>query len=225
MEANDAELVNDSLNKIISQSTPKDMAFTNQSAFEKELFKDGIFEFDFDKEIDKSEDSYFRMKDWLRHPGWVTRAKGVLSDLVTSERWGIAWKQAFTGKIPKSWHIWYNVMESFEEADKKGVQLNPILVSAGISHEHHIVVNRTGKSQKLTPEQLGLVLGRDDIPEYNSEEIVSAQKRKGMTEKEYKEARIYAAEVREKIRKAKSKKEQLSSPKLQLRKQNKGGEV
>jgi hypothetical protein len=213
------------LSKILGSNPPKDLTLPTAPDFEKGLFKDGVYEFIFDKEIDKSEESYYRMKDWLRHPGWVSRAQGVLTDLVSSERWDLAWKQAFSGKIPKSWSIWYGLTDSFKEAGKRNIQLSPTLVNAGVSHDHHLVVNETGKSQKLSPQQLGLVLGRDDIPLWNSNEIISAQRAKGMTSKEYHEARTYAEEVREKIRKARSKQGQLDSPKPQLKRENQGGDI
>lgn len=165
------------------------------------------------------------MEDWLRHPAWVTRAQGVLTDLISSERWDLAWKQAFSGKVPKSWYIWHGVKDSFNEAGKRGIQLSPTLVNAGVSHDHHLVVNETGKSQKLSPEQLGLVLGRDDIPLWNSDQIITAQRDKGMTDKEFDEARAYAVEVREKIEEARHKRGKLDLPKPQLRNQNQGGEV
>lgn len=225
MDIGDAEKGGNSLNNIISLSAPKDIIPASPTDFERELFKGGVYQFNFDKEIRESEQHYHSTKDWLRHPAWVSRAQGVLADLVSSERWDLAWKQAFSGKIPKSWSIWYGLTHSFEEAGKRGIQLSPTLVNAGVSHDHPLVVNEAGKSQKLSPEQLGLVLGRDDIPPWNSNEIISAQRAKGMTNEEYQEARDYAVEVREKIEKARSTRSKLSPPKPQLVSKNRGGET
>ncbi len=224
-DVGDTEKGGNSLSKIFGSSTPKDITTATSSDFEKDLFKGGVYVFDFDREVSTAEKDYQGLKDWLRHPAWVSRAQGVLADLVTSKRWDLAWKQAFSGKIPKSWGIWYGAQSAFEEAGKRGVQLTPTLVNAGVSHDHHLVANEAGKTQKLNPEQLGLVLGRDDIPTWNSNEIVAAQRAKGMTSGEYKEAMAYAAKIREMIRKAKSKREELPSPKPQLRNRNQGGEA
>jgi hypothetical protein len=225
MNVGDTEKGGNPLSKIFGSNIPKDLATANSSNFEKELFRDGVYVFDFDREVSTAENDHQSLKDWLRHPMWVSRAQGVLADLVTSKRWDLAWKQAFSGRIPKSWSIWYGLTHSFEEAGKRGVQLSPTLVNAGVSHDHPLVVNEAGKSQKLSPEQLGLVLGRDDIPAWNSDQIIVAQRAKGMTNEEYQEARDYAVEVREKIEKARSTRSKSPSPKPQLKGQNQGGEA
>ena len=226
MDIGDTEKGGNFLSKILGSNSPKDLT-PPKSDFERELFKDGVYEFDFDKEIKDSEHSYVRYRDWLQHPGWVSRAPAMLADFISSENWDLAWKQAFSGRVPKSWGILHGPMEAFPEAAKRNIQLSPTLVNAGVSHDHHLVVNETGKSQKLSPEQLGLVLGRDDIPPWNSDQVIAAQKAKGMTNQEFNEAEVYAAEVREKTRRAraKSKRGKLASPKLQLRSKNQGGEA
>lgn len=216
MDVGNTEKGENPLSKIFGSSAPKDLATVASSDFERDLFKDGVYEFDFDKEVDRASEHYQSKKEWLRHPMWVGRAQEVLVDLVTSEQWELAWKQAFSGRIPKSWHIWHGPHHDFEEAGAKNVQLSPTLVNAGVSHDHHLVVNEAGKSQKLSPEQLGLVLGRDDIPPWNSNEIIAAQKAKGMISEEYEVAKAYAEKVRDLIRKAKSKRSKLPSPKPQL---------
>lgn len=225
MNAGDTEKGGNPLGKFFGTNIPKDITTALSSDFEKELFRDGVYVFDFDKEVGRAEEHYHSKKEWLRHPAWVTRAQDMLADLVTSEQWELAWKQAFSGRIPKSWYIWHGPMKAFEEAGKRNIQLSPTLVNAGVSHDHHLVVNEAGKSQKLSSEQLGLVLGRDDIPSWNSDQIIAAQRAKGMTKGEFDDARTYAAEVRELIIKAKSKRGKLPSPKPQLTSQNQGGEA
>lgn len=225
MDSGNTEKGGNALGKIFGSNAPKDLAITTSSDFERDLFQNGVYMFDFDKEVDRASENYHSMKEWLDHPGWVSRAQAVLTDLVTSEQWELAWKQAFSGRIPKSWYIWHGPIDAFEKAGKKNVQLSSILVNAGVSHDHHLVVNEAGKSQKLSPEQLGLVLGRDDIPSWNSDQIIKAQKAKGMTKDEYEEAQSYAKKVRELIRKAKSKRGKLPSHKSQLTSQNQGGET
>lgn len=225
MDSGNTEKGGNALGKIFGSSAPKDIVSANPTDFEKGLFKNGVYQFNFNKEIKESERHYHSTKDWLRHPEWVSRAQDVLADLVSSERWDLAWKQAFSGTIPKSWSIWYGLTDSFKEAGKRDIQLSSTLINAGVSHDHHQVVNEAGKSQKLSPEQLGLVLGRDDIPSWNSDQIIKAQKAKGMTKDEYEEAQSYAKKVRELIRKAKSKRGKLPSPKSQLTSQNQGGET
>ena len=172
--------------KILKQEPKKDLApLQNSLDFEKNLFKDGVYLYDFEREIGKSENQYLSYQNWLSKTRNPQRAKESLNYFVGSERHEIMWKQAFSGKIPKSWgDVWYNVKKSFQEAGKQNVQLSPDLVNAGVSHSHHLVVNETGKSQNLSVEQLAVVIARKktkDIPEWNYDEIITSQENKGMT--------------------------------------------
>ncbi len=225
MDAGDTEKGDGFLSKVFGSNNQKDIILPDTSDFERELFRHGVYEFDFDKEANNSEVAYSSYKNWLRHPAWVDRAEGVLARFVSSENWDLAWKQAFSGRIPKNWNMWYGLTHSFEEAGKRNVQLSPILITAGMSNSHHLVVNRAGTNQRLTPEQLGIVLGRDDIPKWNSDEVVDAQRNRGMTQKEFRKAEDFAKVVREAMRKARSKRKQLPSSKPQLETKFRGGET
>lgn len=68
-------------------------------------------------------------------------------------------------------------------------------------------------------------MGRDDIPDWNSDQIISAQRSKGMTNEEFQKANDIAKEVRENIRAAKRNQEQITPPKPQLKGKNRGGVV
>jgi hypothetical protein len=195
------------------------------SDFEKSLFKDGVYHFDFDSEIRKSEGGYRSYQEWLRR-AQPSNEKSSLADFIGSERHGLLWKQYFNEHIPLPWGtVWYEVQHDFKEAGVRGIQLSKGLVDAGISHSHHLVVNEAGKSQRLNPVQLGLVLGRDDIPGWNSSEVIEAQKVKGMTAQEFEKANAIAREIRAKIRRTKDKEKQLTSPQPQLKSRNQGGDV
>ena len=228
MDIGDTEKEGYFLGKLLKPTQKGEMVpvASQPSDFEKELFRSGVYEFNFDKEVQKSEADYRRDGAWLHQARWAPdRAKETLASFASSESCDLAWKQAFSGVIPIHWNIWYIVEDSFNEGGKRNVQLSPTLINAGISNDNHLVVNEVGKSQKLSPQQLGFILGRDDIPSWNSDQIVEAQERKGMTRSEYDEARVFAAEVREMIRKARSKKKQISTPKPQLGKKSQRGEA
>lgn len=123
------------LSKILGPHDTKDITpLQNSSDFEKGLFQNGVYHFDFDTELHKSEKDYHIYQNWLRRAQpW--NEKSSLGDFVGSERHEVLWKQSFDGLIPKHWgEVWYNVMHDLEEAGKRGVQLNSVLVSAAVSH-------------------------------------------------------------------------------------------
>ena len=209
--------------RLIKRKSSKEIT-TPSSNFEQELFRGGVYHFDFDKELSNSEGDYRSYKGWLDKHRTPDRANRSLQDFIGSERHEIMWKQFFDGVIPKRWgEFWGNPMKDLEEAGKRKIQLSEPLVSAGVSHSHHLVANRAGKNQRLNPEQLGLILVRDDIPAWNSNEVLDAQKAKGMTGQEISKARKIASEIKARMRRKKTGQDKIEQPKPRLRSFNRSG--
>jgi hypothetical protein len=110
----------------------------------------------------------------------------------------------------------YNVMDDFEKAREQKVGLNHTLVDAGITHPHHLVANEVGKGQRLDTKQLAWLFVRPDFPEWKLNEILTAQKQKGVGSKEIKAAQKLAEEIRERMKAQGSEGLSLESPPLQL---------
>lgn len=201
-----------SLTRIVQKFTGREVFSKPNADFEQALFKDGVYVFDFDKEVSRAEEDYASLKEWLQQPMWVTRAEGVLADMIGTEKWELAWKQTFSRQIPKDWDIWHGPYRAFENAKKFGVQLSPVLVNAGVSNAIVHVVKEAGLGQKLNPQQLGLIIGREDLNPFVMKNIIAAQFSKGMTKNQYSEAEKYGAAIREKIRKARDEKKKFPLP-------------
>ena len=209
--------------KLIKRKPSKEVT-TPSSNFEQEIFRGGVYHFDFDRELANSEGQYSSYKGWLDQHRTPDRAKRSLQDFIGSERHEIMWKQFFDGVIPKRWgETWHNPIRDLEEAGKRKVQLSELLVNAGVSHSHHLVVNEAGKNQRLNPKQLGLVLARDDIPAWNSDEVIASQKAKGMTKQEISKARKIASEIKARMRRKKTGQDKIEQPKPRLRSFDRNG--
>ncbi len=184
------------LNRIFQKKT--DLAQNpTVSDFERDLFRGGVYEFNFDEEISDAEKSVLQHKAWLERSWEKHRHKESMDYTVSHERHDVMWKQAFSGLIPKHWSHWIGIRDDFESAGKLHIQLSPTLVDAGVSHSHHLVLNETGKSQKLSIEQLAVVMARreiDNIPPWNYDEVAAAQRKKGLTEHDFSEARRLSKE-------------------------------
>lgn len=132
------------------------------SAFEKELFREGVFKFETPEVYLEGLDEYRRSS---------IKRMNLLP-----------WLEYFNGKIPSRWEkYWGNITDDFERAKKVGVQLSYSLIEAGIYHPHWIVVDTVGKNQKLTPEQLAIVLEVSPA-QWFKEDIIKAQRKNGLTE-------------------------------------------
>ncbi len=141
------------------------------------------------------------------HESWLkrtSRSEDEIEESLARYKEGliedVKWEHYFSNKgIPDSWSIWYNITEYFKEAAKNNEQLDANLIDAGISHPHHLVALETAKSQKLTIQQLAYVFIRD-LPMWNFQEIIQAQKDKGMTDSQIMEAQEYAKQYMEKLK-------------------------
>lgn len=94
------------------------------------------------------------------------------------------WEQHFSGKVPKSWEMWYGAVRNFEEGGSK----DSLLVEAAVLHPHYLVGREAGMSQRLTSEQLAVIIYRDDFPYWAKEEIYEAQQQMGVSTGEFREA-------------------------------------
>ena len=186
------------LRRLVKRDSSREIA-KSTTDFEQELFKNGTYRFNFDVEIKKSESEYHKRQSRLRR-AQLPKEQSSLRDFVGKEGHELAWKQFFDGMVPKSWgESWTNVDNAFEEAGRRDVQLSEVLVNAGVSHYHPLVINRAGKNQRLTSDQLGLVLARGDIPRWNLKEVIKAQfVDRGMSVQEIREAEGIALEMRKK---------------------------
>jgi len=94
------------------------------------------------------------------------------------------WEQHFSGKVPRSWSVWYGAERDFE----KGGSKDSVLIEAAVLHHHCAVGTAAGVSQKLSSEHLAVIIYRDDFPDWAKEEVYEVQGQMGVTTGEFKKA-------------------------------------
>lgn len=149
---------------------------TSREEFEKNLFRGGVYHFDFDRDVRELEMDVMRTKAWYdSNPYWDEKrtAESMTSD-INDARYELTWRKQFDGQIPSRWINWIDIKNDFEQAGKLSLQLNDDLINAGITHPHHLVANEVGKFQKLNMTQLVAVLARPGIPGWNEQQIIGA---------------------------------------------------
>jgi len=109
------------------------------------------------------------------------------------------WMHDFNDQVPTSWSYWIYVYSDFKEAQEQKVTLSPNLVDAGINHPHWLVVNKVGRSQRLTADQMAKIF-TSEIRPFNRDEILAAQKQMGAKDSEIQKARGIADEARRQIK-------------------------
>jgi len=199
-------------------STPRDLAPREhrvpKSDFEVSLFRDGVYHFDFDKDANELNMDLASKKEWFdENPGWDERR--TAQDMVwyiDSANFSLVWRQQFSDRIPRRWLFWYYARDDFEEAGKRGIQLSEELVTAGVTHPHHLTAKAAGESQQLNTDQLIAVLAHPTISGWVQRDILDAQKRMGLSEKDLREAQRRAEEIKERMKKARKRKKQIKSP-------------
>lgn len=99
---------------------------TEVSDFERSLFKDGAYFYDPEAEQMDAENDIARIAQWYgENPYWdEQRTKDSLDRDIFFARWELAWKQHFSGLVPKHWEIWYGAMDDVEEAGRRKIQLS-----------------------------------------------------------------------------------------------------
>lgn len=168
------------------------------SDFEQELFRNGVYVFDPNKEIYDAEKILLQHKDWMDRNWGNFLHRDSFDDKIAYEKHHILWKQAFSGLIPIHWSDWREVKNDFEKGRELNIQLNPTLVDAGVTHSSHFVVRETGRGQKLQTRQLAVVIARkevENIPGWNYEEIIQAQESKGLSKKDFDKAKDLAKKI------------------------------
>ncbi len=187
----------DSLEMVLASPVSEAVANPGTTDFERSLFADGVYVYDPAAEHANAEGDIARSADWYKNnPYWDEQRQDSLSRDVFQKRWELAWKQHFSGQVPKDWEMWHAPMDDIEEAGRRGVQLSGTLVDAAVSHNHHVVTNKAGTLQDLNTHQLAIAFARE-LPPWNIGQIVEAQVKRGMSEKQVAEARKMAEEIRQ----------------------------
>lgn len=166
--------------------------------FERHLFRGGAMQFNLDKDVPEVEKNFARSKGWYEdHPAFPADMKtDAVVELMETGHFDLAWRKHFSGKAPERWKTWTEASSDFKEAGKKKVQLSQELVDAGVSHPHHLVANETGFGQTLNVNQLAMVMARPAMPQWNIDQIVESQRKKGVPDSVIKAARDMAERVK-----------------------------
>lgn len=166
--------------------TPTHQSREIQSDFESQLFRNGTLDFDLNQYMAEATRDLQRSKDWYGHnPYWdAKKTAGSMARDMNDAKYEMIWKSRFSGQIPKYWYIWYNVIGDFEKARRLNARLSETLIDAGVSHPHHLVAYEVGKGQRLNTRQLAWLFVRPDFPDLNRDEIITAQRKMGVSEKE-----------------------------------------
>ncbi|MYB40499.1 hypothetical protein F4X86_04535 [Candidatus Saccharibacteria bacterium] len=179
---------------------PSELCNRERGSFEETLFADGVYLYDQEKEIAEAEHGVNNYEKWLVG---TERTPVVVNEQLRREkrqcRSGLIWKEYFSGAVPADWHDWRAPLHAFEEAGELGVQLSPTLVYAGVLHEHHPVVIETGKNQLLNEEQLAICFVKD-LPLWDLNEILDAQRKMGVGEDQIARAKSLAEEKKRQMR-------------------------
>ncbi len=160
----------------------------HKTPFEEELFKDGYYVFQPNGEIFEAEVHY---KDVMNNFGQnrIERSSVELSQLAEIladiELQHLNWKQKFSGKIPKRWGSdnGENMVEDMKRAGQEQVQLDDVLIDAGVCHFNRDVALQTGINQKLNPNQLAIIFVRAG---YYVNPLLSADQRDAIIEHQIK---------------------------------------
>lgn len=190
----------ESLELVLDSPDNDRLGSSDLSDFERSLFADGVYIFDPAAEHDLAENDIARLAAWYgRNPYWnEQRTSESIRGDIFEKRWDLAWKQHFSGQVPKDWRLWHGPMNDIEDASRGGIQLSGTLIDAAVSHTHHLVANIAGKLQSLNTHQLAVAFARD-LPPWNIEEIVEAQRERGMSTEQIAEARKLSEEIRRRM--------------------------
>lgn len=190
----------DSLELVLASPVSEAVANPTVTDFERGLFADGVYIFDPTAEHADAEGDIARSAEWYKNnPYWdEQRTTDSLSRDIFQKRWELAWKQHFSGQVPKDWEMWHAPMDDIEEAGRRGLQLSGTLIDAAVSHDHHLVTNKAGTLQDLNTHQLAIAFARE-LPPWNIGQIVETQLKRGMTDKQVSEARKMGEDIRKRM--------------------------
>ncbi len=198
MEKNELDAVEDLLQKLKNEIYPDEVkkqpisdvvvpeSSTVRGSFEEQCFAKGVYFFDYDTEYLEANETIEQYEAWLIKNRDRNEVRPRLKEEVVRQNANLDWKKAVSGKVPVSWgESWSRVVDTFEQARKVGATLSEDLNVAGLTHPHHLVVHSVGLSQKLTLEQMVEIGQNEAIPGWNLDDILKAQREKGMTEQEF----------------------------------------
>lgn len=109
----------------------------------------------------------------------------------------IEWYTTYNQRVPKSWRTTDGIRKDLENADRRNIELQPILKQACITHFDLDVAINVGLHQTLFPQQLAQIFKRlhemnlvSKNVQYDDDRvaIISAQLRKGLTLKDIENA-------------------------------------
>lgn len=185
--------------------------------FERHLFRGGVMQFELEKDASEVENNFVRSKDWYEnHPALPVDMKTNEVVRLTEEgHFDLAWRKHFSGRAPERWKTWTEASSDFQEARKRRIQLSQELIDAGVSHPHHLVANEVGLGQSLNVNQLAMVMARPAMPQWNINQIVESQKKRGVSDSIIEKARDIAERVKNE-REARSKRPKISQSKSGL---------
>lgn len=157
------------------------------SEFEKQLFQNGVLEFDPNLVAEYLQHYENMFQDHIRwharHTNPSIRSCAMESGFGTfvKAHLMVHWHKSFAGLVPASWNIWYNVKNDQQNAKLAGVTLSENLVTAGAIHPHWITMKETCMGQKLTVDQLAWAFTLP-IATGSIEDIISAQSKMGTSQ-------------------------------------------
>ena len=179
----------------------KNEALSSENSFEEALFANGIYIHDPEGERTKEESTQEHgahgLIEWCRE-NFFSEMRSRLPEAAQREQDCCiypSWREFFSGMVPKNWDTWLHPFNDFEQAGELNVQLSPTLVYAGVLYPQNHVVLEAGKTQLLSEVQLAICLARTDLPNWVKEEILTTQKRRGVTDAQIASAK-YLVETR-----------------------------
>ncbi len=185
--------------------------------FERQLFSKGTLDFNLERYVAEGNESLARRREWYGQGGWdERRAAESFADDLKDAHYDLIWKQRFSGKVPKRWVIWQNIMENFHQAWAQKILLSPNLVDAAVSHPNHKVANYVGKLRRLDVRQMTWLFVRPDFPQWNRDQIIFAQKQMGATDEDIQKAQRMADEILKHKQEKGPEDASLESPLLQI---------
>jgi hypothetical protein len=181
--------------------------------FERELFKRGTLEFDFDQYLAEREHLLVYSGKKLKEEGWKPDfAARIIEGIGDETTHYHVWQSHFSGQVPEDWKSWTLTWGAFRRAGELGFQLSSPLVDAGVSYPASLVAIEAGETQRLNETQLAILLARPDLYDYQREAVLAAQMEMGVSEEVIHEATRIAKETQDRIREKKREKPKIEGP-------------
>lgn len=137
--------------------------------FETTLFRNGRLQVPMNMAEETCVRWYMNDKSWLEGNWSLTELQRntAIADARDRRWYELDWIRQFNGHVPADWNPyvsgWIQVANAFERAGKFHLQLDPMLVAAGITFPHERAPLTCGQKQRLTAEQMAL-LANNPLP-------------------------------------------------------------